>query len=314
MEWDAAIADRAVTLDGTAAGPEVRADRAGPTSSDALAGQGAPCNGPAECATGRCSDGVCCDTACAEACHACNLPASPGVCLPEPAGAICGAPSCSGSRAQTPSICDAVGSCVSGYSEDCGAYLCSGNVCGAACTSAAQCVSGSVCSGGACVAGAPKDGGAAPDGAPGTLLVDDFSDPDLLTNNLGGAVSADNETTTLVAGEQKLVWNGVGTSQDFDEGFRANRCEYDLGGYTRLRVRLRSSIAGRRVAVLLALGDGACKQNGLIRQTTITLSTTMTSYEVDLSRTARDKTLFVQFAPTSVDTAEYYLDDIVLAP
>jgi hypothetical protein len=164
------------------------------------------------------------------------------------------------------------------------------------------------------------DSASTPDAAPmldaagGGLLVDDFSDGDLTTNNLGGAVTADNQTLTAAAGELKVVWSGMGTVQAFNEGLGANRCEVDISGFRTLRFRVRSSVTGRRLAVLLGLGDGTCKLDGVIRQTTMTVTTTMTSYDVDLTHTARDKTLFLQIAPTSVDTAEYVLDDLVLIP
>jgi hypothetical protein len=165
------------------------------------------------------------------------------------------------------------------------------------------------------IADAPvADASPIPDVAAGALVVDDFSDGDLTTNNLGGAVTADNETLTVAAGEQKVVWTGTGTVQSFDEGLRANHCELDISGFRTVRFRVRSSVAGRRLAVLLGVGDGACNQDGVIRQTTITITTTMTSYDVDLTHTTRDKTLFLQLAPTSVDSAEYVLDDIVLLP
>jgi hypothetical protein len=160
---------------------------------------------------------------------------------------------------------------------------------------------------------APADSAAPADAAGGVLVVDDFDDGDVTTNNLGGAVTGENETHTLVAGEQKVVWTGTGT-QALDEGLRPNRCELDISAFRTVRVRLRSAVAGKRLAVLLGLGDGTCKPSGAIRQTTLTMSATMTSYDIDLSRTARDRTLFIQLAPTSADTTDYFVDDIVLVP
>jgi hypothetical protein len=232
-------------------------------------------------------------------------------CVP---GAICGPVSCSGSTEQTASTCDGAGACVPGYLRDCGAYLCNGNGCGTACGSSAQCAAGYVCTGGACVTGTPVDAAAGVDRPAGELLLDDFSDADLTTNNLGAAVSWDNATATVVAGQQQLVWNGMSTFQDLDEALRPGRCEYDAARFSKLVFQLRTSTASKRLAVLLAVGDGACKQAGLIRQTTITTSTTMTTYQVDISRTAHDKLLFIRFAPTILDDTAYFLDDIRLAP
>jgi hypothetical protein len=281
---------------------------------DGLRGPGVLCSSPWECSSDQCVDGVCCATACGQACHACNLPSSPGTCLPQPSGAICGAATCSASSEQTSATCDSAGSCVPGYLHDCGPYACMGPSCGTTCSNTGQCTPGYACSGSACVVSSTLDAAPVADATSGVLTVDDFSDGDLTKNSLGGAVTFDNETPSLVAGEQRLVWTGAGSVQDFNEAFRANRCEYDISGFTKLRIRLRSSTVGKRLVVLLSLGDGACKQSGLIRQTTISLSTTMASYEVDLSRTVRDRALFLQFAPTAIDTAEYFVDDIVLVP
>jgi hypothetical protein len=243
-----------------------------------------------------------------------DAPGAPGTCTPESNGAPCGTGSCSGATEQTAATCDGLGMCVPGYAQSCGGYLCRGTTCGVSCSDATQCVAGYTCSGGMCVAGAPLDGGSAIDATAGALVIDDFSDADLATNNLGGAVSSTNETATQAGGQVQLTWNGAGATQAFIEAFRANGCEYDAHTFTKVSFQLRSSAIGKRVAVLLGVGDGACKQSGVIRQTTITVSTTMTSYTVDISRTARNNALFVQLAPTAVDDTQYFIDDIVLTP
>ncbi len=47
---------------------------------------GEPCAQDQECLSGHCVDGVCCDSACDDSCEVCDLPASPGSCLPVPDG------------------------------------------------------------------------------------------------------------------------------------------------------------------------------------------------------------------------------------
>src|SRR5439155_24826060 len=44
------------------------------------------CAQDGECASTFCAQGVCCNNRCGGTCQACNLAASPGVCLPVPAG------------------------------------------------------------------------------------------------------------------------------------------------------------------------------------------------------------------------------------
>ena len=46
----------------------------------------------------------------------------------------------------------------------------------------------------------------------------------------------------------------------------------------------------------------------------ITLSTTMTTYEVDISHTTRNDVLAIELDPNTVDGTEYFLDDILLLP
>ncbi len=45
---------------------------------------GAMCTDKSECEMGNCTDGVCCESACDGVCEKCNLPATPGKCMPVP--------------------------------------------------------------------------------------------------------------------------------------------------------------------------------------------------------------------------------------
>ena len=103
--------------------------------------QGQSCSTGGACASGKCVDGVCCNTACDQACQACNRPGTPGVCGPEPAGAICGAASCRDGTARVESRCDQASACVPGAATSCGPYACDGNLCRTSCTAERDCAS-----------------------------------------------------------------------------------------------------------------------------------------------------------------------------
>lgn len=306
-------------------------------------GQGSPCGRASACTSGHCVDGVCCNTACGSACHACNLTASPGTCAPvvagddpgnecaatdpstcgttgqcdgqgacqlHPAGTTCGAgASCSNDSETSARTCNGLGVCLSATTRSCSPYRCGATACASTCAGATQCQTGFVCSANACVPGSGGDGGV----SGGELLVDDFADGDLRSNSLGGQVTWNNATVTLVAGEQKLVWNGTGTAHNLIETFRADWCERDLSAYTKLRFRMRSSVTNKRVAVYLGIGTGACAASYAERVSTVTLGTTMTTYEIDLASTERTKLRTLDFSPNAADATEYVLDDIVLA-
>ncbi len=76
---------------------------------------GQPCAANGDCQGGFCVDGACCQNACAGACQTCNLPGSPGMCLPSPAGKP-GRAACSGT-----SSCDGAGNCKKGAGQACAA-------------------------------------------------------------------------------------------------------------------------------------------------------------------------------------------------
>ena len=147
-----------------------------------------------------------------------------------------------------------------------------------------------------------------------SLVVDDFEDGEMTTNRLGGAVAFENQSGAVVAGEGKFVWNGIGTTHALLEGLRSDFCSQDLNGYSKLTFKVRSSVAGKRLAVHLMVGPGACRSGDNIRMTTITTTTVMTSHEVDISRTVRNQGQALVFAPTTADMTDYFLDDVVFVP
>jgi hypothetical protein len=152
--------------------------------------RGAACGSAGDCATGFCVDGVCCDRDCSgDACYACNLPNSLGVCAPVPVGAaplsghatcgpddkstcnrdgtcdgagacrkwaqgtVCGAGSCNSTTnmVTSASTCDGQGTCVAGGTITCAPYVCKdATTCWPSCTTVAQCSGSNSCTNQSC--------------------------------------------------------------------------------------------------------------------------------------------------------------------
>ena len=149
-----------------------------------LKGNGQECGAGGECASGFCAQGVCCNQACAEACKACNLPASLGTCasvadgspdpqnqcLPSPTelcgrtgsckggvcafvekGKNCGPAACAGAASVTPPLtCDGQGTCHTPDANTCGGFVCFEGACKSSCVSNADCVPPSTCGNNTC--------------------------------------------------------------------------------------------------------------------------------------------------------------------
>ena len=149
---------------------------------------GGPCTTGSQCLSSSCVDGVCCSTACTGTCQACTfaltgvtngtcasitpgtlapvgqcavaLPcgndgncAAGGVCEQEPAIMACGGTCTDGATTSSETalaMCSGTGTC-SGATTSCGAYKCSGTICGTTCTTSAQCVTGKTCTAGVCM-------------------------------------------------------------------------------------------------------------------------------------------------------------------
>lgn len=131
-----------------------------------IAGIGAPCMQPSDCASGYCVDGVCCDTACNGPCLACSVAAGApmdGTCAPatEPCNDnnpctendVCSAGVCTGTPKTCPitNQCLASGTCnvVTGMCE----YTTKPN--GSACNDGNACTLSDTCQMGVCSAGTP---------------------------------------------------------------------------------------------------------------------------------------------------------------
>jgi hypothetical protein len=146
---------------------------------DPVADLGQACAAPGDCALGNCVDGVCCDSGCQGVCERCNAPGEAGRCVADPPETACDA-SDSERRCLSRGRCQLPNGSGCQFGEDCGSGRCEpalggGSVCcaetcergneacdpgsalcqvvprgnGNACTTGAQCASGS-CQGGRC--------------------------------------------------------------------------------------------------------------------------------------------------------------------
>jgi len=141
---------------------------------------GQTCADPTECNSNQCVDGYCCESSCQGACRSCGLPGSLGQCVNAAAGApdprstcsnqgktscgtngmcdgtgacqkypvgyVCGQDTCVQGAHTPPATCNASGQCVAPRPQNCGPYVCNGQVCYNACTSdSSQCASPNVC-------------------------------------------------------------------------------------------------------------------------------------------------------------------------
>jgi hypothetical protein len=308
---------------------------------------GTACAGGDMCTSGLCVDGVCCESTCNSPCYSCNQAGKAGKCLPIPAGtdpdndctaslaATCGLDgfcngagtcrlhpagttcvmgSCSGSTAVSTTICDGSGHCGSASVHECAPYLCGGGICRTSCALAEDCKAGYVCSGTSCVP-PTVDAGAPPDAPAGTVLVvDDFSDGVLARNTMGGAVTFDNQNVALVGGAVQFTWNGRQDYSDFIETYLQSFCAYDIRAYRTLRFRMSVSAGPRVVHIFLPFSNNTCATAATPLGGMVTVTTTMQTFDVDISNATRDKALFIEFSPVTQDGASYLLDDVQLVP
>ncbi|MGZ3453248.1 MAG: Kelch repeat-containing protein [Polyangiales bacterium] len=175
---------------------------------------GIACSTSTECTTGNCVDGVCCDTTCTGACKACNLAGTLGTCTAvdgaadphkvcastgcadvckagacafKSATTVCGTPSCAGGIITSPHCSGTDETCVAGSASACAGGLgCADDKnCKIACTSAADCASGTCdIASGLCVSG---DAGTDSGSDTGTDAVADTDVPETATTDTGSA-------------------------------------------------------------------------------------------------------------------------------
>jgi hypothetical protein len=303
-----------------------------PNSSPTKLALGAACSSGSVCMSGFCSDGVCCDGVCGSLCQSCRLAGQEGRCQPVTAGAdpdnecgetsvqscgndgtcngagacrlraagtVCGSASCTGGTQNAAPTCNGSGQCAAGSGRNCAPYVCSAAACGSSCQTSVDCASGNLCSKDACV----------PSSA--VVVADDFSDGNVTTTTMGGYVDWDNLNVNQVNGELRFSWNGTGVFQDLLVSFRADFCAYDLRPFRTLRFRMRSSAGSKAVRVLMGLSNGTCGTDSNPQITSITVTPTMTWFDVDITTVVRDKSLFFELTGNT-DATEYFLDDVHL--
>jgi hypothetical protein len=155
-----------------------------------------------------------------------------------------------------------------------------------------------------------------PDLGPPALVIDDFQTANLPNrNNLNSEVSQDNQICNKVDGEMICVYDGSGGYHDFIETL-ANWCGYPASIYKKFRFRMRTSVPGEMVDVFAGTNSGGCSSETQMKIGTITTTTTMTTYELDISALTASKQLVkFEFDPKSTSaTTQFILDDLQLAP
>jgi hypothetical protein len=144
----------------TAAGTQCAADRFCENSLCGTAPNGAKCSVATQCQSGFCAQGVCCANACTDACMACNLTTTLGLCVAVADKASDPQRKCAVTQSTT---CGTTGTCVKGacayWSSNCGAASCASTSSvtrASTCDGAGSCVSGAVvaCTNQTCVSGA----------------------------------------------------------------------------------------------------------------------------------------------------------------
>jgi hypothetical protein len=152
----------------------------------------------------------------------------------------------------------------------------------------------------------------APD-SPVLVVVDNFSDDAIAANAIGGQVASDNQTLAVAAGELSFVWNGNSVFQKFTETLRPRSCPLDIRGYRTLRFRMRASAPDQVIQLFMGRATPSCATATVTGIGSITLTTTMTTYTIDLGATLREDASFFEWSPP-LDSAVYFLDDIELHP
>jgi hypothetical protein len=153
----------------------------------------------------------------------------------------------------------------------------------------------------------------APDTGPPVLVIDDFQSVGS-KNNLGSPVTWDHETCNRVNGEMVCTY-ASGPFHDFIETLNS-WCGYDASRYRKLRFRMRTSLAGEKVDVYAGNNaTGNCSITPVLLGS-ITTSTTMTTYELDLTGAIAAGKWIVTFEwdPQSLNTTQFIYDDVQLVP
>ena len=73
-----------------------------------------------------------------------------------------------------------------------------------------------------------------------------------------------------------------------------------------------ASAGPRMLNIFLPRSNSTCATAATPLGGTVAVTTTMTTFDVDISATTRDKALFIEFAPVTLDSTTYLLDDVQL--
>jgi hypothetical protein len=154
--------------------------------------------------------------------------------------------------------------------------------------------------------------GRSPDAA--VLTIDDFGDDTISPNTLGAPVRGDNQAMQVATGELSFRWNSSGVFQAFSEQISPDSCARDIRGYRTFRFRMRASAGGKEVKLNLGQTDATCTGRSFVSLGSISPTTTMSSYSVDLQTVPRDRAASFEWQPPASDTTTYTIDDIQLLP
>ena len=148
------------------------------------------------------------------------------------------------------------------------------------------------------------------------LIVDDFADQNVARNRLGGEIISENQNVALVGGEVTFTWNGDTTplSQAFAQNLSLGGCPVDVGRYRTLSFRMRASAPGKVVFLVTGRSAPLCEPLPMTLEIgNFPLTTTMTTYTIDLTAVPRSDVRFFQWV-LSADSTRYFMDDIQLLP
>ncbi len=158
--------------------------------------------------------------------------------------------------------------------------------------------------------------GRAADAALVPLVIDDFADGTITPNAVGAPVKGDNQVLDVAAGELSFRWNGASVFQSFGELLSPDSCAREIGVYRTFRFRMRASVPGKDVKLSLVRTNAACNTRSFVSLGSISPTTTMTVFKVDLQTVPRDGAASFEWVPPSPpgDMTVYTIDDIELLP
>jgi len=153
----------------------------------------------------------------------------------------------------------------------------------------------------------------ASDGAAATLTIDDFGDGTVTPNGLGAPVTGDNQILRADGGELSFQWNASSVFQSFRELLSPSSCALDIRAYRKFSLRMRASVPGKEVKIYHGRTNATCTSRTFVALGTISPTTAMTTFSVDLQTVDREGAASFEWQPPP-DATVYTLDDIQLVP